>query len=976
MFKTMALIMPTAAFVRRIALPCALFVCTGTASAQSIKVTSTAQEVTVFPTGPNLLDVGGNPNGLSNFNCTLGEAILAVNRRQNVDDCKVRDSSGTELPFPLSGPVTIELLPGATYTLVQWGTTLYGPTGLPAIGAATEGPAATAAVSEVIIEGRGATIERSSVAGTPNFRLFAVAGTVQVSPILAEPARETNPLLTQVPGHLLSTGTLVLRDLILQGGLARGGDGYTGGLGAGGAIFNAGNLTLERCVVRNNRAQGGGNVGRGGGGMGGNGGPFSSGGGGFAGHGRFERGGGTVAGSQINGGANGGASNLIGFGGGGGSAAVNGSFGGGGFAGPDALTGGRGGFGGGSGTNAVAEIGSDGLAYRSGFGAGFRSNFRSRFNTATTDEAAGMALGGAVFSTNGVLTLVNTLVQDNDASSPAAGVALFSRNGSVRLLHTTVTAHGVNGSFGAGTALYVLADDAPAHVSIQNSALQAESADSAVFLDTNDTYPGGSPTITQDNVAVAASSGGGVPLQGVVAGADSVLRIGFFGGVVPSAMPAASSALVNAGNAAAAAQLTTDLRGFPRLVGASVDIGAVEREAAPSIFVSNLADAGLGSLRDAVSANTTMLLAVRFAPGLSGVIAQSGTLSLVNGVNIIGPGADRITLAGGAPVVLNPSGTTASLSGLGIAGGGGNGAAAGVINQGTLTASGLWIRDHSGRGVHNSGSLILRDSAISGNSQSEAVALENLSGSATLVNTTIAANAVTIPTGFAGSVTNRAGATMRIVNSTIVGNTGGGSSGGVVNAGNLQLDNSIVSGNSGTQINGTFTGANNLIGTAGGLGSLQNTGGPTPTIELLAGSNALNAGNNTLVAAPLFSGPPITDQRGISFARIIDSAVDIGAFERGCSLPAITPASLPPGILDVAYSQPLSAGSGLSYRLIGGSLPAGLSLSAAGLISGTPTSIGSFEVTVAANDSNDCRASANYTLTISASDLVFRSGFE
>lgn len=197
------------------------------AAAQSIRVTSTAQEVTVVK---QAINVSANPNGVINANCTLGEALLAVNRRRDVDDCKLRDSLGAVLPFPASGPVVIELAPGARYELSQWGTTLYGPTGLPAIGAAIEGPFATTAESHVVIEGRGATI--AGVGGLP-FRLFAVAGTVRVTASEFVQARETHPLLTPEPGHLLSTGHLVLRDLALTGGVAKGGDGGNGDMGAG-----------------------------------------------------------------------------------------------------------------------------------------------------------------------------------------------------------------------------------------------------------------------------------------------------------------------------------------------------------------------------------------------------------------------------------------------------------------------------------------------------------------------------------------------------------------------------------------------------------------------------------------------------------------------------------------------------------------------------------------------------------------------
>jgi hypothetical protein len=55
---------------------------------------------------------------------------------------------------------------------------------------------------------------------------------------------------------------------------------------------------------------------------------------------------------------------------------------------------------------------------------------------------------------------------------------------------------------------------------------------------------------------------------------------------------------------------------------------------------------------------------------------------------------------------------------------------------------------------------------------------------------------------------------------------------------------------------------------------LQNNGGPTLTIGLVAGSKAINAGDNTFGG---YTPAPTTDQRG--FPRIVGPAVDIGAFE-------------------------------------------------------------------------------------------------
>jgi hypothetical protein len=61
------------------------------------------------------------------------------------------------------------------------------------------------------------------------------------------------------------------------------------------------------------------------------------------------------------------------------------------------------------------------------------------------------------------------------------------------------------------------------------------------------------------------------------------------------------------------------------------------------------------------------------------------------------------------------------------------------------------------------------------------------------------------------------------------------------------------------------------------LGPLANNGGPTPTMALLPGSPAIDAGNTSLA--------PATDQRG--FPRPAGLAADIGAFEYGSVMPTI-----------------------------------------------------------------------------------------
>ncbi|PPU76661.1 putative Ig domain-containing protein [Xanthomonas cucurbitae] len=84
----------------------------------------------------------------------------------------------------------------------------------------------------------------------------------------------------------------------------------------------------------------------------------------------------------------------------------------------------------------------------------------------------------------------------------------------------------------------------------------------------------------------------------------------------------------------------------------------------------------------------------------------------------------------------------------------------------------------------------------------------------------------------------------------------------------------------------------------------------------------------------------------------------------------IAPTSLPAATAGTAYSQNLSAAGGTapySFAITGGALPAGLTLSATGVLAGTPTASGSFGFTVTATDSG-VPSSGNrvYTLTVGA----------
>jgi len=87
----------------------------------------------------------------------------------------------------------------------------------------------------------------------------------------------------------------------------------------------------------------------------------------------------------------------------------------------------------------------------------------------------------------------------------------------------------------------------------------------------------------------------------------------------------------------------------------------------------------------------------------------------------------------------------------------------------------------------------------------------------------------------------------------------------------------------------------------------------------------------------------------------------------GTAVLSITTSSLPGGAVGTVYSASLTASGGTpsySWALVSGSLPAGLTLSAAGLVSGTPSTAGTYTFTVQASDSGSPAQTATKTLSI------------
>ena len=208
-----------------------------------------------------------------------------------------------------------------------------------------------------------------------------------------------------------------------------------------------------------------------------------------------------------------------------------------------------------------------------------------------------------------------------------------------------------------------------------------------------------------------------------------------------------------------------------------------------------------------------------------------------------------------------------------------------MIAGNAATVEGALSSDGGGIGIGFLGcpAVTILRSTISGNSATQDGG-GIFAGSLAVTNSTISGNSAA---RFGGGIS--ASGTTTIVNSTIANNTGA-TGGGVRNGGfSVTARNTIFAKNTATTTDPDFSGAltpqgfnligNNTgttitpaqftdqIGTAASpidplLGPLQDNGGPTPTLALLAGSKAIDKGGSA--TDPITGNPIITDQRGFT----------------------------------------------------------------------------------------------------------------
>jgi len=228
-------------------------------------------------------------------------------------------------------------------------------------------------------------------------------------------------------------------------------------------------------------------------------------------------------------------------------------------------------------------------------------------------------------------------------------------------------------------------------------------------------------------------------------------------------------------------------------------------------LVTTIADSGPGSLRqiitDACDGTTiTFDTAGVFATPQT-ILLTSAEIIIDKNITIDGTGA-QVTVSGNnahRSFTIN-SGKTVSIKGLTITGGNETADGGGGIKNlgGTLTLTSVNVYGNTAGiagGISSQGSLTLINSNIGGPLAGQpntatlgsAGGVQNVNGTLTVINSTIANNAAT--TGGGGGISNEINGVVMIINSTISGNTAVQSGGGINSGAAVTIINSTISGN-------------------------------------------------------------------------------------------------------------------------------------------------------------------------------------
>ncbi|MGH9762976.1 MAG: choice-of-anchor Q domain-containing protein, partial [Blastocatellia bacterium] len=328
-----------------------------------------------------------------------------------------------------------------------------------------------------------------------------------------------------------------------------------------------------------------------------------------------------------------------------------------------------------------------------------------------------------------------------------------------------------------------------------------------------------------------------------------------------------------------------------------------------------------------------------------------------NGSTVNGNGAGPVFVIDATDTSSNP--LTATLNTLTITNGNAT-SGGGIQNAGTLTVIGCTINANhapgpssngTGGGIENSGALTVINSTISGNSAGASgggIDNEGASATATAVNSTINGNSA----GSGGGIFTGAGATVNLTNTIIAGSVSGGDcvNNGTIGTNDMSL---IQDGSCSPAVSGDPK-----------LGPLQNNGGPTFTQALLAGSPAIDAGDDAVLGAPFNL---TTDQRSFDFPRKACAHVDIGAYEFASNTPPTV--TCPANV--TTFTNPGQTTATVSFAatatdLCDGTLTPTYKIGATVISSPHAFPTGVTTVSVSATNSRNLTGTCSFTVTVTA----------
>lgn len=162
------------------------------------------------------------------------------------------------------------------------------------------------------------------------------------------------------------------------------------------------------------------------------------------------------------------------------------------------------------------------------------------------------------------------------------------------------------------------------------------------------------------------------------------------------------------------------------------------------------------------------------------------------------------------------------------------------------------------------------------------------------------------------------------------------------------------------------------------------SGGNGPyTYGIVINSGAMPAGLSFSTSTGVLSGTP-TAGGAVTFTVTATAATTgagspfqvSGTYNLTIGAPSVTVSpmgNIATPVIGTAYSQTFTASGGAApygYVVGAGTLPAGLTLSAAGVLAGTPTAVGTSNFTIQATDANNFAGTRAYTVTIGAPTLA------